>query len=297
MQKTGRGRARNSRRRRHLGERQKRHRHIGNLGGGRRTRAPAAQGRLPRRKSPYLRLYVRRLQGCNLLRQSIFGLDKSGRRNPDDGRRTQDNRQGSRTLHAVDDARAVARRGLHGLHCHKHQGSRPHTNRRHNHAHRKPRRRNARGLQGSQADGVLGAVPNRHFGIRKTESFNRQTATQRRGSRLYARNVGGTRIRLPLRLFGAFAYGNRAGTPAQGIRPRHNFDLPERRLQTRFDGRHADGNRQPLAPARPHGHSGNLRADNQGEHFDTHRVDRRYARAGLGKARVLRANRHDRRRA
>ena len=106
----------------------------------------------------------------------------------------------------------------------------------------------------------------------------------------YARDVCRAWVRLPLRVSRAFAHGNSAGALAPRIRSRHNFNLPERRVQARLDRRHANRDRQSFAAARSKRHRGNIRADNKGEYFNTDRIDRRYACACVGKARFLRAH-------
>ena len=88
----------------------------------------------------------------------------------------------------------------------------------------------AAGLQGREADGVRGPLPD---GLRRLPGAARrarEAEAERRGAVLRARDLTGARLRLPLRLPRPPAHGDRPRAAGAGVRPRPARDRAERRL-------------------------------------------------------------------
>ena len=154
----------------------------------------------------------------------------------------------SPTMRAARNARR--RRGR--LRDHGAQGRQPAPRRRHADLAGKPGCRPAPGLQGREADGVRGALPDRLGRVPRAARRPREAEAERRGAGLRARDVERPRLRLPLRLPRPAAHGDRPRAPRAGVRPRSARDRAQRRLP----GRHARGRRgrgaQPRRDAAGH---------------------------------------------
>ena len=90
------------------------------------------------------------------------------------------------------------------------------------------RDRTAGRLPRSQADGLLRPLPDGRFGLPGAARRSGQAASQRRRPGLRAGDVGGPRIRLPLRLPRTAAHGDHPRPPRARIRPRTDLDGAQR---------------------------------------------------------------------
>ena len=119
----------------------------------------------------------------------------------------------------------------------RHQGGRRRARRRHHHRAARPCAERAARLPAGQADGVRRHLPDRHGALRGSARRARQAAPQRRLVHARARDLGGAGLRLPLRLPGPAAHGDRPGAARARVQPRphhHRADgaLPLRRCRT-----------------------------------------------------------------
>src|SRR5882762_2267173 len=93
----------------------------------------------------------------------------------------------------------------------KHQDRRRREDRRHDHRKRAAGRGSVSRLQGAEADGLRRVVPGRGARVSRAARRAREAAAQRCVVLLRAGNVGGARLRLPLRLPRPAAHGDRPG--------------------------------------------------------------------------------------
>ena len=120
---------------------------------------------------------------------------------------------------------------------HRGEGRPPIQGRRHR-DHRAPRRhRRPDRLPRAQADGVFGALPGRRLGLPRSARRVGPAAAQRRRAHLRTGNVGGARIRFPLRLSGPAAHGDQPRTARARVRPRPDLHVAERRVSGSSGGR------------------------------------------------------------
>ena len=212
---------------------------------------PAPAGRpgrpLPR---PRLRLLVRpvprrrgpRARGGRAARARHEGPPHGGRRDARGG--------AARRLHPEAPARRLALRGRGRL---RHRGDQEGGRRRHR---RHPDRRAPAGegaaprLQGDQADGVRRALPGGRRPVRRAARRAREAAAQRLVLLLRARDLRRARLRLPLRLPGAPAHGDRPGAARARVRPRAADDRPLGALprHCRPTARRSRSTRRPACP-------------------------------------------------
>src|SRR5207302_1620709 len=82
------------------------------------------------------------------------------------------------------------------------------------------RARAATRLQGREADGVRGALPDGFRRLPGVARRAREAEAERRGALLRAGDVAGARVRLPLRLPRVAPHGDRARTARARVRPR-----------------------------------------------------------------------------
>ncbi len=122
------------------------------------------------------------------------------------------------------------------------------------------RRRAARGLPRGPADGLLRALPDRHRPLRRPARRAREAGPQRRRAVLGAGDLGGARVRLPLRLPRSAPHGDRARAAGARVRPRPAVDDAERALRGPPDQRRVEGGAQPHRSARPGHDRGDRRA-------------------------------------
>ena len=106
------------------------------------------------------------------------------------------------------------------------------------------------GLQAAQADGLRRALPGREPRLRRAARGAREAAAQRLGVLLRARDVGGARLRLPLRLPRPAAHGDRAGTSRTRVRHGPDHDGAGRALPGDDDRRRGARDRQSGQAAR-----------------------------------------------
>ena len=86
------------------------------------------------------------------------------------------------------------------------------------------------GLQGSEADGLRRALPDRLGRVPGAARRARAAEAERRRALLRAGDVAGARLRLPLRLPRSPAHGDRPRAARAGVRSRPDRDRAERRL-------------------------------------------------------------------
>ena len=89
------------------------------------------------------------------------------------------------------------------------------------------------GLPRAQADGVLGALPGRRLRLPRPARRVGPAAAQRRRAHLRSGDLGGARLRVPLRLPGPAAHGDHPRTAGARVRPRPDLHVAERRLPRR----------------------------------------------------------------
>ena len=102
-----------------------------------------------------------------------------------------------------------------------------------------PVRRAAARLQAGQADGVRRHLPHRLGELRGPARRAREAAAQRRLVLLRARDVGGAGLRLPLRVPGPAAHGDRAGAARARVQPRPHHHRADGALPGRAPRRRA----------------------------------------------------------
>ena len=142
--------------------------------------------------------------------------------------------------------RARGRRGR--LRDHRAEGRLEAARRRHAHERATAGDRAAARLQGRQADGLRGPLPDRLGRVPGAARRARAAEAQRRGALLRARDVAGARLRLPLRLSRAAAHGDRARAPRARVRSRPARDRAERRLPGAGAARAETGSRCTTRP-------------------------------------------------
>ncbi len=219
---------------------------------GDRRAGAAAQGRsrraLPR---PGLRLLVRpvprgRRSGPRRRRPARAGHEGA----PDgDGRQLRG--RAARRLHPQAAAGRLARRGRGRLRGGRDQEGLGRRDRGHADRREEAGRRAAAGLQGDQADGVRRALPGGRRPVRGAARGAREAAAQRLLVLLRARDLGGARLRLPLRLPGPAAHGDRPGAARARVQARAAGDGSLGALPRAEDERRGARDRLAGAAARP----------------------------------------------
>ena len=168
-------------------------------------------------------------------------------------------------------------RGGGGLPDHRGQGRPPVQGRRHRDDGPPRRQAGADRLSRTQADGLLGPVSRRRFGLPRSARRPGQAAAQRRGTDLRAGDLGGAGLWVPVRLFGSAAHGDHPRAPGARVRPGPDLDVAERRVpgHPRRRRRRFHGRDQPVGLAGGQGPHG-LRARRQDHHHRAERVHRHH---------------------
>ena len=133
----------------------------------------------------------------------------------------------------------------------------------------------ARRLQGPQADGLLGALPDRRRRLPDAARRARQAPAQRRGAGLRAGDLRCARLRVPLRVPRPAAHGDRPRAARARVRPRPDLDRAQRGLQRAHGGRHRAGRHQPERVPRRRQDRRGPRAGRQGHDPEPQRLHRR----------------------
>ncbi len=134
------------------------------------------------------------------------------------------------------------------------------------------------GYREVQADGLLRPLPDRHRSLRRPARRAREAGPQRRRALLGAGDLGGARLRLPLRLPRPAAHGDRARAAGTRVRPRPAGDDAERALPGAPHQRRGIRGPQPDRPARP----GHDRDDRRALHPRHDHLSLRAGRRGDG---------------
>ena len=190
--------------------------------------------------------------------------------------------------------RARRRRGR--LHLRGDQDRQRREDRRHDHRGGTSDGRGLSRLQGQQADGLRRALSGRGQRVRGAARRAREAAAERRVVLLRAGDVGGARLRLPLRLPRPAPHGDRPGAARARVRPGPGHDRARRAVPRDDDRRRGAGDRQP-------GEAAGYRPDREDRGAGHHRDDpdavrarRRHPRAVPGQARHPEGHRVPRRR-
>ena len=117
--------------------------------------------------------------------------------------------------------------------------------------HRPPLSRFPRG----PSHGLRGAVPGREPGLSQPQGGAGEAPAQRRLVFVPARDLAGTGVRLPLRVPGAAAPGDRPGTAGAGVQPDAAHHRPDGRVPGDPDQRHGGGGGEPQQAPAAAGHS------------------------------------------
>ena len=184
-------------------------------------------------------------RGVVVLVHVVDGRLEPGHEGAADGDRRHVRGRAAGRLHAEAAAGAVARGGRGRLRDRGDQEGRRRGDRRHADRRAQARGGAAAGLQGDQADGVRRALPGGRRPVRRAARRAREAAAQRLVVLLRAGELGGPRLRLPLRLPGPAAHGHRAGAAGARVRPRPAGHGALRALPGDEDGRR--GGRDRLA--------------------------------------------------
>ena len=239
---------------------QDRDRGAGGAGGDRRAH-PGAQGRARGADAGAdLRLRVRPVPRRDRLRADGRRLLPQARADPGDAERDRGRNRRHRLLPPGDDRGGGDGGRRRRLPDHRHQGRDQAARRRHPDRRRPARGGGAGGLPRGPADGLLRRLPDRHRPLRRPPRRAREAGAQRRRPLLGAGDLGGARLRLPLRLPRPPAHGDRARAAGTRVRPRPALDDPERALRGPPDQRQLEGGPQPDRPARPGRHRVGRRA-------------------------------------
>ena len=137
----------------------------------------------------------------------------------------------------------------------------------------RPAKERPRRLQGPEADGLLGSVPDRRIRVPQSARRARQAQAQRRGAALRAGDLGRARVRLPVRLPRPAPPGDHPGAAGARVRPRSHLHRPQRGLPGRARHRRRAHGDQPERV--PHGQGGRgVRAGGAGDRADPQRLRR-----------------------
>ena len=197
-----------------------------------------------------LRLRVRPVPRRDRLRADGRRLLPQERADPGDAERHRGRHRRHRLLPAGDDRGRGDGRRRRRLPDHRHQGRRQAARRRHADRPGAAGRRAAGGLPRGAADGLLRALPDRHRPLRRPARRAREARPQRRRALLGAGDLGGARLRLPLRLPRPPPHGDRARAAGARVRPRPAGDDAERALHGPPDQRR-DESRSTARPGCP----------------------------------------------
>ncbi len=121
-----------------------------------------------------------------------------------------------------------------------------------------------------------GLYPVEGLEVRRTARGAREAPAERRLVLLRAGDVSRARLRLPLRVPGPAAHGDRAGAARARVRPGPDHHRAGRPLPRDDDGRAGPGDRQPGQTARHRPDHEDRRADHHGHDPDAVRARRRH---------------------
>ena len=215
-------------------------------------RAHPGPRRRPRRARPRddLRLGLRHLPRRRHLRARGRRRAHRPREDHDVLHRQRPRAARARRLGARAEEGEGPRRRRGGLRHHRREGRAPVEGRRHDHLGGEPRHREPPGLRRAEADGVLGPLPDRRVRLPGAARGARQAQTQRRLSRLRTRDLGGARLRLPLRLPRPPPPRDHHRAALARVRPRHHHHRALGDLRRRRRGRHRAPRHQPVGVPR-----------------------------------------------
>ena len=160
----------------------------------------------------------------------------------------------------------------------------------------RPTARGVPRLQGQQADGLRRALSGRRQRVPAAARRAREAAAERRLVLLRAGDVGGARLRLPLRLPRPAAHGDRPGAARARVRHGPDHDRAGRPLPRDDDRRRGAGDRQPVEAARYRADREDRGAGHHRDDADAVRARRRHPAALPGEARRAEGDRVPRRR-
>ena len=178
-----------------------------------------------------------------------------------------------------------ARRRRGRVHLRRHQDGQRRADRRHHHRSGAADVRSVPRLQGQQADGLRRPLSGGRQRVPAAARRAREAAAQRCVVLLRAGNLGGARLRVPLRLPRAAAHGDRPGAARARVRHGPGHDRAGRALPGDHDRRSGAGNRQPLEAARYRPDRAHRRAGDHRDDADPVRARRRHPAALSGEAR------------
>ena len=187
--------------------------------------------------------------------------------------------------------------GRSGLPVRQHQDRFRRQDRRHHHGRREPGRRAAARLRRDQADGVRGALSGGIARARPAARRAGKAAAQRQRLQLRAGEFGGAGLRLPLRLPGAAAPGDRAGAAGARVRYRPDHHRAGRALPRHHHHRRDRRGRQPDQVPRPLRDQADRRAHHRRHRDHARGVPGRHSEAAGREARRAEEVRVPRRRA
>ena len=186
------------------------------------------------------RLSRRRRAGAGRRRDAQEGHDDR-----DDGHRRGLRGRPGRGVPPEDDRRRRTRARRGRLPHRLDQGGRRHPGRRHHHRGAAQDSGAAAGLQARAAGGVLRPLPGRRGGVREPARRDGAASPQRRQLHLRDGDLGGARLRLPLRLPRAPASRDHPGAARARVQPRPHLDGAERRVPPADERRLGAGAAQP----------------------------------------------------
>ena len=179
-----------------------------------------------------------------------------------------------------------ARRRRGRLHLRRHQDRQRRADRRHDHRGRRGRRRSrSPGFKVSKPMVFAGLYPVEGSEYPGAARRAREAAAERRLVLLRAGDVGGARLRVPLRLPRPAAHGDRPGAARARVRHGPGHHRAGRALPRDDDRRRGAGDRQPVEAARHRPHRDDRGADHHGDDADAVRARRRDPAAVPGEAR------------
>ena len=222
------------------------------------ARVPSPEGSPDRRVAgPHLRLVLRPVPGRGELDPGHGRRPAGHGQDPVHAGRLRPGRGGDRVPHARPHAGRRARAGRGGLSDRRDQGRGPGPLGGDGDRRRPSRPRAAGRVPRPQADGVLRAVPDRRRRTDGPARSAREAAPQRLELHVRARVLGGPRVRVPVRVPGPVAHGDRARAPRARVRPVAHRHGAIGGLRGPAHRRHRGPLREPQRdarrqPARPH---------------------------------------------
>ena len=255
------------------------------------TPLPSAHRRSRRAaEGPDLRYVVRPVPWSGDRRAGDRRRDQAENENPPDGRGTGPRGGQPRRVFAQGHPGHRARRRRGGLRGGQHQAGVRREAWRHHHRGGAADHRAVPRLQGAEADGLRRALPGRGPRVSGTARGAGEAAAQRRLVLLRAGVVHRARLRLPLRLPGPAAHGDRAGAPGARVQHGPGHHRARRALPRDHHRRRGAGDRQPGQAARRRAHR---QAGGAGDHGDDPHAVRPRRRRSSSCARTSAASRRN----